>query len=874
MKRPSLLLVVLLSACGSPDPKSSGGPEDSAAPGADVSERLGPGEVRAGVVQRSDALFGGVSAEGQVGDYKLYNANVQFIIQGIRESGYYEALGGGIIDADLVREPGVPGRDVVDDLMVMAGFGLLTSPTSITVLSDGSDGTEAVVRVEGRGSPMTLLTGALESDTVVPMKEVAIQTDYILQPDSLLLDIVTTVSWEDEPTDVQMGDILMVGMEAVDSVLPGRGMEGGAADNSGEWMAVTGQHQEVALAMFPNGRAFANSGVGTLLSELGPILAPLYAPEEMDSGDTVTFERILGVGPHLAALTDAWHARRGDSTTTIGGTVTAGGAPVAGARVHVLDGDAVETVAVTDSSGRWQAEAVSSSATVVATGRGNGEWTDLPPGAGWMAPYAHDDVAAGVLDSLRAGATPIPHAEGFGVSEEAAASSDTALELTPPGTLSVTIADGGPAVVRVDFAGGDPVSANRALVSGRPGGAMIVGYVRDGDLDLPVEPGDYVVTVHRGLRYEPVQQSVTIESGAATELTADLTEVAFPEGFLALDPHSHASPSGDGGIVMAHRLLTMAANGVQVHFGTDHDHVADYRPMLAPLELDGVLTSVVANEASPVLRGHTNVYPVTRDPSLPNAGAPRWWEGIEDTESWLAELRAWAGPNALIQLNHPADSSGMLGAAGYNIEQGEVRKADFFGTDFQAIEVLNDGSYNEFLPLYLDLIGRGYSATPTGVSDSHGYRSGVGENLTWAPFGIDAPADLTDALLSQTLLAGQTVVSRGPFLDVRIDGEWAPGTTIRSGQVLDVNVVAPSFVKVDALVLLENGVEVDRVETSTGTWFTLSPAEDAYYVVVAEGSTSMAPVYTQTPWAMCAAIKVDVDGDGWTPPLEPLGIGG
>jgi hypothetical protein len=538
-----------------------------------------------------------------------------------------------------------------------------------------------------------------------------------------------------------------------------------------------------------------------------------------------------------------------------------------------MDGDSVETVAITDANGQWSARVTSASPTAIASGRGHGEWMDLPDGAGWVSPYGHPDVQDEVLASLSSGAEPVPFAEGYGFSEAIPATSDTSHDLTPPGTLSVSIADGGPALVRVDFAAGDPITANRAVIPGRPGGAAIVGYVRDGALDIPVEPGDYTVTVHRGLRYEAIQETVTIESGLSASVFADLELAVDPEGFLALDPHSHASPSGDGNIVMVHRLLTMAANGVQVHFGTDHDHVADYRPLLQPLELDALLTSVVANEASPVLRGHTNVYPVTRDPTLPNAGAPRWWEGITDTESWFADIRSWAGPGTIIQLNHPTDSSGTFGAAGYNPTDGTVRKADFYADDFQAIEVLNDGEYEEFFELYVDLINRGYTVTPTGVSDSHGYRNGVGLNLTWLPVSVSAPADLTDPILVRTMREGQTVVSRGPFLDAQINGVWAPGATFTGNQTLDVTVHGPEFVRVDTLVLLENGSEIDRIETSTGGSFSLSPTADAHYVVVASGSTPMTPVYGDTPWAMTAATRIDVDGDGWEAPLPPLGIG-
>ena len=56
----------------------------------------------------------------------------------------------------------------------------------------------------------------------------------------------------------------------------------------------------------------------------------------------------------------------------------------------------------------------------------------------------------------------------------------------------------------------------------------------------------------------------------------------------------------------------------------------------------------------------------------------------------------------------------------------------------------------------------------------------------------------------------------------------------------------------------------------TISW-TLNPDQDAFYTVVARGSTSMSPVYEGlTPFATTAAIFVDIDGDGWTPPLPSL----
>ena len=54
--------------------------------------------------------------------------------------------------------------------------------------------------------------------------------------------------------------------------------------------------------------------------------------------------------------------------------------------------------------------------------------------------------------------------------------------------------------------------------------------------------------------------------------------------------------------------------------------------------------------------------------------------------------------------------------------------------------------------------------------------------------------------------------------------------------------------------------------------FELNPDEDAWYVVMAEGDESMLPVKNRQPWAMTGPIRIDVDGDGWEPPLPPLTV--
>lgn len=331
---------------------------------------------------------------------------------------------------------------------------------------------------------------------------------------------------------------------------------------------------------------------------------------------------------------------------------------------------------------------------------------------------------------------------------------------------------------------------------------------------------------------------------------------------------------------MADRLLVAAANGIDVHVGTDHDHVADYRPLLAPLGLERRLRSVVADEVSPVLRGHFNVWPAVQREG-PNHGAPRWWLGYADTAEIFGWLRELAVDGGVVQANHPVGDSGLFSFAEYDLDAGTIGRPDAWSPDFDAMELLNSGDWASNLPYYLDLVNRGKLVTPVGVSDSHGHTSGgVGLNLTFLHTG-GAFEELDDAALLDAMARRATVVSSGPFLDARVDGAWAPGAEVAGGSTLEVTVRAPSWMPVETLSLYENGALV-ATEACTGSAptpcdarFLLDPLSDAAYVVIASSATrTMEGAHPgNLAWAATSAVLVDTDGGGWTAPLPPLTVG-
>ncbi|MBM4392460.1 MAG: hypothetical protein FJ090_15170 [Deltaproteobacteria bacterium] len=859
---PTLALALL----GCPSLDDTGDSASGTAP--DLTERLGPASVRAGVVTDPVALFGGISAEGQLGDVKIYNSRVRFIIEAVGDSGYYVDYGGNLIDADLVREPGQPGRDMIDELAPMVSLARVVDATSVDVVSDGRDG-RAHVRVTGRGAPMRLATGAIGD--VVPDHEVTVVTDYTLEPGAWSLEVTTTV-YNDDAADFSagIGLVTIVAQEVGENWRPGTGFDD-PVEGERSMEALVGERNEGVFAVMAGSGNLEPNAFGDVLSSLAAGMSGFGSATTVAPGESTSWTARVGVAPDVATLERERLAREGVSFEEIGGTVTADGVGVPGARVHLLDATgAVLGFAVTGSDGSWTAPGYGVRS-FVATGRGSGVGVDLPVGHANIGAY--DRSRDGALASLGSGAVPIDFAEGFGASPV----TDSAdIELAPPGFLHVTVADGGPATVLVAFIGADPVAGDDRLFPGRPGGYAMTGYVLDGDASFPVEAGEYTVTVHRGSRYEVTTASVTISPAHRTEVPATLVKAYEVEGALTIDPHSHAAPSADGDISMEDRLLVSAATGTDVHFGTDHDHIVDYNPTLSAMGLGGWLKTVVADEVSPVPRGHFNAYPGKQD-GRPNGGAPRWWLGVDSTDALFDWIRESIGSDGIIQSNHPLGSSGMFELADYQLASGTIGIGNKWSNNFDAMELLNDGAYTEYLPYYLDLVSRGKLVTPVGVSDSHGHRAGdPGLNFSWLYTGGTLD-DFDDAVLKAAMADRATVVSRGVFLDAKIDGAWAPGRVVAPSRLL-VRAQAPSWIPVDRLHLYENDTIVATV-ICTGdapTWcraeFDLAPVADAAYVVVAESTGR--PITAVWPgsyaWAATSAILVDVDNDGWEAPRPPL----
>ena len=286
----------------------------------DVAERLPPGEARAGVITDEAALFAGISAEGRVGDVKIYNDRVQFVIQGVRDGSYYIAQGGSVIDGDLVRAEGELNHDAVDEWQGMYGLGRLSEADTVSVVDSGALGGPAIVHVEAHESPLKLLQGVVESTDFIENLHLHFATDYILEPDSNLLQVRTTLTATDLEAEIQPGDLLLGGLEVLDPWDPGVGLE--APADTRAWSALVGMHNEVAYAVaIPSGDL--RESRMDLLGSLLQMATAFGDTATIAPGESVVWDRWYAIGRDPAAISDALLERRGDAFDEVSGTVTA-----------------------------------------------------------------------------------------------------------------------------------------------------------------------------------------------------------------------------------------------------------------------------------------------------------------------------------------------------------------------------------------------------------------------------------------------------------------------------------------------------------------------------------------------------------------------
>ncbi|HXT60554.1 MAG TPA: CehA/McbA family metallohydrolase [Pirellulales bacterium] len=415
----------------------------------------------------------------------------------------------------------------------------------------------------------------------------------------------------------------------------------------------------------------------------------------------------------------------------------------------------------------------------------------------------------------------------------------------------------------------------------RPG----VVYTADGRAEFGLPAGKYRLYAGRGFEYGIDEKTIELAVGDRRDVRLAIRrEVSLP-GYASCDTHLHTfTYSRHGDATLEERMVTLAAEGLELPVAADHNVQIDYEAAAAAAGVRRYFSPLVGDEVTTKL-GHFNVFPL--DP----AAAPIAHEGGGWPEIFAA-IRAGGGRRAIV-LNHPRDiHSGFrpfdprrhLAIAGENL--------DGWRLEANAMELVNSGALQSdpwrLVHDWLGLLNAGLKITPVGASDSHDVaRSIVGQARTYVRCRDEDPGRIDAAEAVHSFLAGCASVSFGLAADVAVDGRYGPGDLVPAGAEtlrLDVRVWGPSWSKAEEIVLFVNGGEVRRESIPAdrknlpglkyeAAWTLAKPPHDAHLVVVAIGP-GIAELYWPTPrpyqpdspdWrpsslAATGAVWLDADG--------------
>ncbi len=803
------------------------------------------------ITDSSDLIEGPIS-RGEVGDYLIGNSRVRFVIQGYEHPRTLLPWGGTVIDADVVRAPGEDGQDRFQELGPIAGYLRVVRPTSIKVVSSGKNGKPAILRVIGVDAGMPLI------DTILPLgtTELAVQTDYILEPDAISLRIETTYTSTSESgssRSVKSGDALVMNDLLTLCTAPEPGCDVTDAPLHPDWITAH-NGRNVSYAYFTTGEPVR---VELQQDDLWLLTGPGFGLAPAEQG---TFTRYLAVAADPEPLWPEVLERQGVQTlATISGQVQLDdGAPAAGAAVDLLtpDGDWITRV-VADDDGLFSAR--------------------TEPGALRLL------ASAGLRD-----ASPITDVDASGGDV-----SDVELTLAEPAWAELDLRDDSnqPVPGRVDFYRGHDATP--------VGGGEYSLWSLDGTGRIELPPGQWTAAVTRGYEWDSDVVFITATAGQTATVQASIAHVVDTPGYLAIDTHTHTRYSIDSQIDEFTRIAQVAAEGVDLVVNTDHDRIYDSQPDVVKIHAEHTVHGVRGIEISP-LYGHMNAYPVDDTNADRKAAWPvSWWVTDEDGEvtgprmptDIFADLRAKLAAK-VIQLNHPREGSGILNFADYDPTVGfSGVSPDLMNTEFDAVEIQNSGydsTDEETLHDWFSFLNQGLRKTGVGVSDSHGLGTMIGIARTLVAVPDDTiTADYDVDTLLDNLKAQHAVKVCGPFVELwALDGQGgtaAMGDTItRTSAAGDlrvrVRIQAPPFVQTARLILVVNGgdeVIMDLPDPGSPPAAVRLDQEidipwdggDAWIVAIVQGDQPMWPLTSQKANSVTNPVYVDRDGDGtWTAP--------
>lgn len=423
-------------------------------------------------------------------------------------------------------------------------------------------------------------------------------------------------------------------------------------------------------------------------------------------------------------------------------------------------------------------------------------------------------------------------------------------------------------------------ATNKGRYAARPGSI----YSATGKFKLYLPAGKYTVFADRGFEYGVDSVVVDLKAGDSLQKRMIVKREVNTDGWVACDTHVHTETySQHGDATDRERVITLAAQGVELPVITDHNQHINLTAVAKRLEVDRYMTLVTGNEVTSRV-GHFNVFPIDSTESVKSSTAPDW-------AALRLSIEKYRRPKVVI-LNHardihnnfrPHDPSRFLAIAGQRMD-GEPIFAS-------GMEIINSGSQqSEWMQLISDwmhLLNGGHELTPVGSSDSHDVsRFIVGQGRTYIRANDSSPHAINIHEVVDHFLAGKVMVSCGLLTSVKINGTFGPGEFVPTSDevIADIEVSGPSWSKADKITLYVNGEKFKEEKITDmgaggikwkGSWSLPNLSHDYHVVAVAEGPgrnmifwplakpyQPTSPDWTPRVIGVSGAVWVDGDANG------------
>ena len=488
------------------------------------------------------------------------------------------------------------------------------------------------------------------------------------------------------------------------------------------------------------------------------------------------------------------------------------------------------------------------------------------------------------------------------------------VQLEACGCVAAKITDesGDPIPCKVAFHGIDATASPYFGPDSAAVGVQNLHYSHTGEFRQEIGPGKYEVIISRGPEYDAIVKRIEVAAGEDTQLTAKLVRVVDTTGWISSDFHSHSTPSGDNTASQLGRVLNLLCEHLEFAPCTEHNRIDSYTPHLKQLKVEHLMATCTGMEltGNPLPVNHQNAFPLIHKPHTQDGGGPHTHD---NPVAQIERLALWDDrSDKLVQLNHP-NLVQVIGDKNLDGKpDGGFRKMFGFMDVIEVhppVSIFVAPGTDEFKSLrrnpifhWMQMLNHGYRIPGTVNTDAHYnfHESGWLRNYIKSP--TDDPAKIKTMDMVHAAEHGHLVMSNGPFLEVSLKAEKGgkrspsgPGEDVAApgGKAsLTIRVQCANWLDVDRVQVFLNGrmekhlnftrrTTPDKFGDEVVKFAATLPLElksDTHVIVATAGEgfelgRVMGPKWgKKMPVAVSNPIFVDVDGDGFQPNGDDLGV--